>query len=170
MDRAGHYASRMSDDIDSRGVLRAIALFKLAKSALLVLVAASAFELTRDGVLDAFVARLRHLPLAEGHHALGALLAPLSSLTMGEVELAGLLASAYAVLFCVEGVGLWRGRRWAEYLTTLATASLIPLELWALFAEPTVLRGVAVLVNAGILVVLVVVLRRQHRRRVGAAG
>ena len=65
---------------------------------------------------------------------------------------------------------LWRGRRWAEYLTTLATASLIPLELWALFAEPTVLRGVAVLVNAGILVVLVVVLRRQHRRRVGAAG
>ena len=155
----------MTGDIDSSGVLRAIALFKLAKSALLVLVAAGAFELTRAGALDAFVARLRHLPLAEGHHALQEWLAPLASLTVGEVELAGALAIGYALLFGVEGAALWRGRRWAEYLTSIATASLIPLELWALLDSPTLLRGLAVLINAGILACLVMMLRRQHRRR-----
>lgn len=160
----------MSEDIEARRILRAIALFKLAKCALLVLVAAAAFELTRAGVLDAFVARLRHLPLAESHHALQQWLAPLASLTLAEVELAGGLALGYALLFGVEGVGLWRGRRWAEYLTTVATASLIPLELWALFDSPTLLRGLAVLVNAGILAWLIGMLRRQQRRRDGGGA
>lgn len=155
----------MSEDIEARRVLRAIALFKLAKSALLVLVAAGAFELMRAGALAAFISRLHHLPLAEGHHVLQQALAPLASLTLGEVELAGALALGYAVLFGIEGVGLWRGRRWAEYLTTIATASLIPLELWALFDSPTLLRGLAVLVNIGILACLIVMLSRQRRRR-----
>ena len=45
---------------------------------------------------------------------------------------------AYAAVFAVEGVGLWMQKRWAEWLTTIITASLIPLEAWELFFRPTI--------------------------------
>ena len=47
----------------------------------------------------------------------------------------------YAAVFAVEGVGLWMRRRWAEWLTTIITASLIPLEVWELIQQPQHRRG-----------------------------
>ena len=44
----------------------------------------------------------------------------------------GIVAFLYAGLFAVEGVGLWRSKRWAEYLTIIATASLVPFEVYEL--------------------------------------
>lgn len=38
-------------------------------------------------------------------------------------------AIAYALLFLTEAYGLFRGRVWAEWLTLVATASFVPLEL-----------------------------------------
>jgi uncharacterized membrane protein (DUF2068 family) len=39
---------------------------------------------------------------------------------------------AYTAVALVEGIGLWMRRSWAEWLTVLFTASLIPFELWEL--------------------------------------
>src|SRR5207249_9141438 len=36
---------------------------------------------------------------------------------------------AYTVLELVEAIGLWHERRWAEYLTVVATAGLLPFEI-----------------------------------------
>ena len=44
------------------------------------------------------------------------------------VEVA-LVLLAYALVELVEGVGLWMARRWAEYLTVVATAAFLPLEV-----------------------------------------
>ena len=41
-----------------------------------------------------------------------------------------LVVTAYAVLEAVEMVGLWLTKRWAEYLTFIATVALIPLEVY----------------------------------------
>ena len=38
--------------------------------------------------------------------------------------------SATALLEGIEAVGLWYQRRWAEYLTFLVTASLLPFEIY----------------------------------------
>jgi uncharacterized membrane protein (DUF2068 family) len=35
-----------------------------------------------------------------------------------------------------EGTGLWLRRAWAEWLTVIATGSLIPFELWELITRP----------------------------------
>jgi len=69
------------------------------------------------------------------------------------VVLAG-TAIAYCVVEAVEAVGLWRGRRWAEYLTAIATAGFLPFEVKALIDRVTVLRIVALVVNVAILVYL----------------
>jgi uncharacterized membrane protein (DUF2068 family) len=39
---------------------------------------------------------------------------------------------AYALIELVEGVGLWWGKRWAEYLAVVATAAFLPIEIYEL--------------------------------------
>ena len=38
----------------------------------------------------------------------------------------------YGSLFATEGIGVWLERRWTEYLTIIATGSLVPFELYEL--------------------------------------
>ena len=58
-----------------------------------------------------------------------------------------LVTLAYAAVFAVEGIGLWMQSRWAEWLTTIITASLIPLELWELIHRPIDRRLLVLLAN-----------------------
>jgi len=64
-------------------------------------------------------------------------------------------AIVYAVIEGVEAVGLWRGRRWAEYLTALATAGFLPLEIDELLKKVSAGRVIALVVNLAVLVYLV---------------
>ena len=66
-----------------------------------------------------------------------------------------LTAAAYCIVEGIEAFGLWKERRWAEYLTALATAGLLPLEVHELIERITVFRVLALGVNVAILVWLV---------------
>jgi uncharacterized membrane protein (DUF2068 family) len=74
-------------------------------------------------------------------------------------------AVAYAVVEGTEAVGLWLERRWAEYLTALATAGFLPFEIKELADRVTVLRIVALVLNVAILIYLV-----WAKRLFGAGG
>ena len=73
----------------------------------------------------------------------------------------------YGLLESVEGVGLWLDKLWAEYLTVIATSSLLApeLELYELARKPTLLKAAGIAVNLAI----VAYLARTLRRRVNAA-
>jgi len=60
-------------------------------------------------------------------------------------------ALAYCAVETVEAVGLWKERRWAEYLTAVATAGLLPFEIHELMERVTVFRVGALIVNLAIL-------------------
>lgn len=64
------------------------------------------------------------------------------------------VAVAYAVVEGVEAVGLWRERRWAEYLTVLATVGFIPYEVHELLKGVSALKVAALVVNVVILLYL----------------
>ena len=53
------------------------------------------------------------------------------------VRLAGAFLVTYGALQVIEGVGLWGGLRWAEYLAAVVTAAFIPLEVCELVHQPT---------------------------------
>ena len=113
-------------------VLRLIAAFKFVKA---FLVAGTGLGLLsmHDPV---FVATLRRfadsMPYQFEQNLLRAALAVVSGLSSGRIQLVAMATFLYAGLFFVEGVGLWRGRHWAEWLTVVATGSLIPIELYEL--------------------------------------
>ena len=59
----------------------------------------------------------------------------------------GVIALAYGTLEGVEAYGLWRRRRWGEWLTVIATSLLLVPEIWELTKSLTLLKIGALIVN-----------------------
>ena len=93
----------------------------------------------------------------------------LLTLNVTTFRLIGVAAAAYALLEGSEAVGLWMGRRWAEYLTFLATTLFVPYELYELADKITVIRVGAFVINLAILLYLLVAKRLFGLRGGGAA-
>ena len=66
------------------------------------------------------------------------------------LSLLAVSAILYAALETTEGVGLAMRRRWAEYLTVIATGVLIPYELYEVLRRPTVLKVGALALNLAV--------------------
>jgi uncharacterized membrane protein (DUF2068 family) len=126
----------------------------------LYLLAIAAFGFVHTPWLDAAANWIARLPLQAGHHVLLRWGEALLGLSAQKFALVGAAATAYATLFAIEGVGLWRGRYWAEYLTLFATASLIPFELWEIHHRFAWLKLLALAVNIAIVIYLWRVARR----------
>ncbi len=86
----------------------------------------------------------------------------LSGVSARHIAFYGSAAIAYGLLEGVEGYGLWRRRRWAEWLTIIATSLLFIPEIAEIVSHPTVFKGVAIAVNAAIVVYLITRLREQR--------
>ena len=59
-------------------------------------------------------------------------------------------AAGYAVLEGVEAVGLWYQKRWAEYLTFIATTVFLPYEIYELAQKVSLLKVLALVINIAI--------------------
>ena len=57
------------------------------------------------------------------------------------------IALIYASLEYTEGIGLWLQKRWAEYLTIIATALFIPVEIYEIYARFTWVRIAILAIN-----------------------
>ena len=56
-------------------------------------------------------------------------------------------AAAYAALEGVEAIGLWYQKRWAEYLTFVATCAFLPYEVYELTRSASPFKWIALAVN-----------------------
>ena len=65
----------------------------------------------------------------------------------------------------VEAIGLWLGRRWAEYLTFVATVVFVPYEIYELTKSVTALKVLTLVINLAIVVYLLV-----YKRLFGLRG
>jgi len=110
--------------------LRVIAVYEIIKTACLLLVAMAAFHLDRQQNFEHLVHWLEHLSLADSNGLRWKLVGLLEDFGPSRFVAVGAVALGYAVLFGIEGVGLWLGKYWAEWFTVIATGSLIPLELY----------------------------------------
>jgi uncharacterized membrane protein (DUF2068 family) len=70
------------------------------------------------------------------------------------LHLLGAVLLAYGAIEGIEAVGLWYQQRWAEYLTFLVTASLLPLEVYEIVNHPTPFKILAFIVNVAVVVYL----------------
>jgi uncharacterized membrane protein (DUF2068 family) len=70
--------------------------------------------------------------------------------SFSHVSVVAIAAIAYALLEGTEGVGLAMRRRWAEYLTVIATGILIPYEAYEVIHHATLFKVGALLLNLAV--------------------
>jgi uncharacterized membrane protein (DUF2068 family) len=151
----------MTEHGERVGVLRLIAVFKFAKAFLLGTVGLGALKLLDPAVAARAEEWLRGLAMSYDRHAMQGVLVFVSRLTPERLEALGIGAFLYAALFTTEGIGLWLGKRWAEYLTVIATGSFVPFELYELARRPSIPRMAALALNLAVVAYLIHHLRRR---------
>lgn len=62
----------------------------------------------------------------------------------------GVMVTVFACIEALEMIGLWQGKRWAEYLTFVATVAFIPYEIFELSHGITLIKAGAFLINVAI--------------------
>lgn len=139
-------------------VVRLIIVERLVKSTVLLVGAVSLVAADRLGYLTRLTDAVQdQLELAEDRGVITKVLAWLANELghlLPHVTVVALAVLLYAALEATEGVGLAMRRRWAEYLTVVATGMLIPFEVTEVVAKPTVFRVGALLVNVAVVVYL----------------
>jgi uncharacterized membrane protein (DUF2068 family) len=134
----GGRPSRPGDKPPKLGV-RTVAVFEAAKG-LVVLLAGSSLLLFMDRDLQVGAGRLvgwLHLDPAGDYPQMFLRLAEAASVP-GRLPLIALVAAFYATFRFVEAFGLWRERRWAEWVAVVTGSAYIPFEVYALIRGPAI--------------------------------
>jgi uncharacterized membrane protein (DUF2068 family) len=156
-----------------RYVLRLIALDRVLHFLVLSALAVTLFLFAHDrAMLNADFTRILKDtqgglggPVNNSSHGILHDLRRLFAISVTNLYLVAAAAAAYAVLEGTEAVGLWLGRRWAEYLTFVATVVFVPYEIYELTKSVSWLKLLALVVN-----VLIVAYLLAAKRLFGIRG
>ena len=141
-------------------VLRLIALFKLLKTAALIVAGIGAFKLLHGDsarILEHWVAALHIDP---GAHFVSRAIYRITNIPQRRIRELGIVSFIYAGLFLAEGIGLWLLKRWAEWFTVIITGSLVPIEFYETIHRPTVLKVLVLILNIAVVFYLIHHIRR----------
>ena len=135
--------------------LELIAAYKLLQALLLVCVGVGALRLVHKDVADVVVKVVRSLHMNPEWHLVSLVLDKAGLITDHRLRQFSVFVFAYAGLGILEGVGLLLEKSWAEYLTSIITASFLPIEIHELFHRFTWLRIGIFLANILVLAYLI---------------
>ena len=150
------------------GWIRWIALFKLFKAFVLAAVMATSFTLIRHEPAQILTRWALSFHVDPENSYVHSLLSWLLRIDVKQLELFAVGTGLYALMFAVEGVGLWLLKPWAEYLTILSTAVFLPLEGYEIIHRPSLTKCAVLVINVVIVAYLVERVRGRetvkHRR------
>ena len=133
-----------------KSALRAVALFEAFKGALVLAAGCGLLALFHgdaQGFADALVGRL-HLNPAKNTPRV--FLQLLENISNSQLWLLAGFAAMYATLRFIEAYGLWRGRRWAEWLAALSGGIYVPVEIYELTRGVSWIKLAALLLNTAV--------------------
>jgi uncharacterized membrane protein (DUF2068 family) len=150
-----------------RYVLRLIALDRVLHFLVLTALAVALFLFARNRAVlnEDFTRILNDLqggfggPVNNSSHGIVHDLRRLFAVNITNLYLLAAAAAAYAALEGTEAVGLWLGRRWAEYLTFVATVVFVPYEIYELTKSITWLKLLTLAINLLIVIYLLLAKR-----------
>jgi uncharacterized membrane protein (DUF2068 family) len=155
---------RRGKALRDRVVLRLIAIDRAFHFVIFVLlgIAVIAFASNESSLRDAYYRILTDLqrgvaggPVQNtGHVGILHEFDRLFTLRAGALREFGIAVIALGILEGIEAVGLWYTKRWAEYLTFIATALLLPLEIYELTHRLSALKIIGFLINVAVVVYL----------------
>ena len=143
----------------SRG-LWLIAAFKLVKGLGLLILGIGALKLLHKDVAAEMERWINLLRFDPQNHLIQSLLVKLGMVDDRKLKELSVGTFFYSGLLLTEGVGLALRQRWAEYVTIVTTASLLPLEIFEIAKRASAPRIVLLLINVVVVMYLVIEVRR----------
>src|ERR1700704_4509695 len=156
--RRPHYLRRLWAELGKMGgehdaFIKVIIVERIIKATVLIALAIGLIVAGRSGQLSRWADYAKdQLNLGAGNSLIIQLLLRLVVYigSFSHTTLLALGAIVYALLEGTEGVGLAMRRRWAEYLTVIATGILIPYEAYEVIRHVTLFKVGALLLNLAV--------------------
>lgn len=127
--------------------IRAIALLEAAKGVLIFSAGMGALSLMHHDVQRLADQLISHLHLNPANRHPGIFIEIAAQTTDDRLWLLGVSAAAYGTVLIVEAYGLWRSRRWAEWLAAVIGSLYIPIEVHELLQSANWFTFSTLLVN-----------------------
>jgi uncharacterized membrane protein (DUF2068 family) len=143
----------------SRG-LWLIAAFKLVKGLGLLILGIGVLKLLHTDVAAEVAQWIDILRVDPHNHYIQEALAKLGMVDDRKLKALSVGTFFYSALYLTEGIGLSLRKRWAEYVTIISTASLLPLEIYEIVKHVNAPKIVVLVANVAVLVYLVIEVRR----------
>lgn len=152
--------------------LRWIGAYKLFKAVLAVIGGLMVLRLMHRSLPELAVRWMERLHIDPNSHAGHVLLRSAVEFKPRRLGWVAGILFIYVPLFAVEGIGLLRRKLWAEWLTVVSTAILVPPEIYEITRRVTWVRIVLLIVNVVVVLYLILRIWRDHkqRQRIGFAA
>jgi uncharacterized membrane protein (DUF2068 family) len=144
--------------------LRIIAIYKLLKSLALLALGIGALNLLHKDVAAVAEHWINIFQVDPHSHYMHLLLGKLAIVDDRRLKELSVGTFIYSAIFLTEGIGLALAKRWAEYLTIISTASLLPIEVYEIAKHASIGKGIALVINLAVVVYLILELRRFPKR------
>jgi uncharacterized membrane protein (DUF2068 family) len=144
----------MAKPRESTKTIFLIAIFKLFKGTLLLIVAIGALRLLHRDIAATVAHWVEVLRVDPDNHYIHSLMLRAFRVNSRQLKEVSAGTFIYSALFLTEGIGLLLRRRWAEFMTVISTALFIPIEVYELFKHFTLLKTGVLAINVAIVVYL----------------
>ncbi len=146
------------------GVLIWIAIYKLAKSTVMLLAGIATLHLRNQDLKRHLVQWVDRVNLDPHRHVATWVLSHVLQMDNRRLSIIGAGFFAYMVLYAIQGYGLYREKRWAEWLTLATSFLLLPIEVYELYRKPRLFKLLVIVTNLAVIGYLLWRLKRdQHR-------
>jgi uncharacterized membrane protein (DUF2068 family) len=145
--------------------LRTVAVYEAVKGALVLVAGFGLLSLLQHDVqhfAEQLVAHL-HLNPAKGYPRI--FIDAMTKVTDTRLWLFAVFALVYAAVRWVEAIGLWLGKRWAEWFAVASGSIYVPAEVFEIMRRVTWTKIILLTINVCIVAYMIYVLWRLKRNR-----
>jgi uncharacterized membrane protein (DUF2068 family) len=145
--------------------LRLIAAMKILKGAALAGLSLGFFDLIHRDLTEVAKHFVQVFRISPENHYVELALTKLGVVDPKTLRQLGVLTAFDGSVQLLEGLGLWFGAWWAEYLVVISTGIFIPKEGMATYAHPTWVRITILVLNVAMFIYVAQLVFKRHMAR-----
>jgi uncharacterized membrane protein (DUF2068 family) len=143
--------------------LRVIAIFKFMKAATCVGIGLGLLHFLHKDVEARLMHAVTELKIRPENHVVQWALDKAGQVTTKNLVSFSVISFFYAILFSIEGTGLYLQKKWGEWFVVILTSSLLPFEAYEIWHKVTAIKILLTIGNLLILGYLIHVIRQKTK-------
>lgn len=156
----------MHKDLTSAKAIRAIAVFEMVKGLLGFAVGIALISLLHRDLRQVAENVLGYLHIDLTGHFAQMFVERAAKINESNIMIFVALAFVYTLVRFVEAYGLWRLRAWAEWFAIISGTIYLPIEIYEIFRQPTIIKFLIFFFNLALVLYLIYVRREANYHKI----